>query len=61
MNMFWSLSHGGKFSDGSCFICPNRADVVKIILYSTDLINDIVIRLVKGNREFGVYLTKNKE
>ena len=60
MNMFWGLGQAGKFSDGSCFICRYRAVVVKIILYSTDFVNDIVISLVKGNREFGVYLTKTK-
>ena len=60
MNMFWSFGQAGKFSEGSCFILPYRAAIVKIILYSTDVVNDIVISLVKGNIEFGVYLTKTK-
>ena len=71
MNMFWGLGQAGKFSDGSCFICPYRAVVVKIILYSTDFVNDIVFSLVKSSghnfpfddkekREYGVYLTKTK-
>jgi uncharacterized FAD-dependent dehydrogenase len=60
INMFWGLGQVGKFSDGSCFILPYRGVVVKIILYSTDVENDVVISLVKGNIEFGVYLTKTK-
>ncbi len=59
MNMFWSLGHASKFSEGSCFILPYRAVVVKIILYSTDIENYIVISLVKGKKEFGIYLTKS--
>ena len=58
--MFWSLGNAGKFSEGSCFILPYRAVVVKIILYSTDVENDVVISLVKGNHEFGLHLTKTK-
>ena len=60
MNLFWGLGNAGKLGAGSCFICPYRAVVIQIILYSTDFVNDIVICLVKGNREFGVYLTKTK-